>query len=208
MRVSALVLAAAAAALLAAGAAGRGSVLTIEASVLREPNSFFRQAWLRGVASQAPSGAAVEILVRECRATAFREAAGARVTPSRTWETRLAVWERTEYRARWGRELSPVVSVVPPILPAVEARPRGRFDVSLYAESPRSSFAGRPVVLQRLAPGGWVDVRTSTLKRGPDLRTFVTTFVVRTRGLTLRVLAPHATVRPCFRAGASAIFRS
>lgn len=62
-------------------------------------------------------------------------------------------------------------------------------------------------MLQHLSDDRWADVRRIRLKT-VDARSFEATFTVRTEGLTLRVLLPTRTARPCYNAGVSEIFRS
>ena len=66
---------------------------------------------------------------------------------------------------------------------------------------------GRLVEVQRKTGAGWLRVKRGRLVRTRD-GSFVTIFRVPTRGLTLRVFAPHATGAPCFSAAASNTWRS
>lgn len=202
-----LAVAVAAIAVVAASAAAR--IVTIEAEQFREPGAPWQSASIRGTAPTAAAGEAVELLVRECGAAAFRQVPGAQVTPAGRWEAKVTLWVRSAYRARWRDQVSPTIDVVPPLRPSVEQKPRRRFVVSVWAGTLAAATFNRKVVeLQRLGRAGWVRVQRARLRRGDSLRLFETTFVIRQRGLTMRVLAPEPTARPCYRAGTSTIFTS
>jgi hypothetical protein len=82
-----------------------------------------------------------------------------------------------------------------------------RVEVYTGYATPLQDLAGREVVLQRLSDGRFVDVRRRKL-RAVDARTFTTSFPLATRGLTMRVLLPTKSARPCYNAGASNVFTS
>jgi hypothetical protein len=112
------------------------------------------------------------------------------------------------FRARWKNHLSDPVTLRSPVRIVLIKRPQRRYLVRVLAES---NLSGRFVALQRLAGGGWTHVRRARLTSYGFAGSgggFETTFKVRKRGLTLRILVPERTVAPCHDATASQTFVS
>ena len=192
--------------------------VTLQVDVRFDPGTRTREITFSGRVSPGKAGEVVEVQAEECgRDRFYRLIAGTRTTAGGSWaldnETggvdMFQIPPNAYFRARSEGKFSNVVLVRVPIRPVARWNPRRRtVRVSVLAGGTGYSFRGRFVELQRDTGGGqWVTVRRARLRRS-SAGTFVTSFRVPTRGLTLRVFAPDATGAPCFGAGASNTWRS
>jgi hypothetical protein len=85
----------------------------------------------------------------------------------------------------------------------------GRFEVyvSRFSEV-LQDMRGRQVVLQRLQRGRWERVASSRLRTDAKTTSWVATFRVKAKGLTLRAIVPAKNARPCFNESATERFKS
>ena len=198
-----------------ASAALLPAVLPMDARIYRDQAS---QSLAIRFAGRVPASRAqrVTLLVRECSSRFYRQIGATTSIGAGTWEMTVGggygfpmAPSGSTYRARWNGRFTVPFAWRTQLVPGVTKLSGSRFRVTVYTgyASPLQDLRGRSVILQRLSDGRYVDVRSAVL-RLVDARTFTTTFAVPTRGLTLRVLAPTKTTRPCYNAGASAVFQS
>ena len=182
--------------------------ITIAAQVVQSTSTGACMVRLTGTVSSASAGEPVDILVKDCRSRFFRVVGGAQTTSGGEYQSELYLDVRGEYVARWRGQRSQGVTAIPKVIVGAVQTPGTRiWKAFIGAYGTGVSFQGREVELQRLAPSGWVRVRRAKLRR-EDFGNFSAIFKVPTRNLTLRVLAPSKTARPCFAAAASEVFRS
>jgi hypothetical protein len=192
--------------------------VTLRVDVRLDRGTMTREIRFEGRVSTGAAGEVVDVQAKECgRNRFYRLIAGTRTLSGGSWaldnETSgvdmFNIPPNAYFRARWKGTYSNVVLVRVPLTVWAKWNPRRRtVRVTVTSSGTGYSFRGRCVELQRDTGGGqWVTVRRARLSRSPA-GTFVTTFRVPTRGLTLRVFAPDATGAPCFRAGASDTWRS
>jgi hypothetical protein len=120
------------------------------------------------------------------------------------------VYSGTVFRARWNGSYSKPWNWQVLALPKVARVAGSRTWVAhVLPATPWGDvgYAGKPIELQRLTPGGWKLVRTAKLARRPSGRwgsyNFEARFTVPTRGLRLRAYLPDESAAPCFKAGGS-----
>ena len=214
----ALVLCAVSLASAAAAASGSRSAdeITLRVDAPFDPAVGTRNISFSGRVSSGKAGEVVEIQAKECgRNRFYRLVAGTRTVgggsfalPNQTGGSNILA--NAYFRARWNGNFSNVVLVRMPAQVWARWNPRRRtVRVSVSAWTTGHNFRGRYVELQRDAGGGqWVTVRRARLSRTRTTGLFGTAFSVPTRGLTLRVFAPAATLAPCFNAGTSQTWRS
>ena len=203
------------AAMLAAAASAAAPLLPMTGRFVPTAHGVPASILLSGRLPTEAAGEQVWILGRDCMYRHYRQITGTRSLRGGLWEATLGgsfgkpddMSSGMTYRARWRGRLSVLWTFRWRVHPAVVKLRGNRIQVTVHNDGPLQSFARKPVVLQRLSGGEWVRSATARL-RTVDARTFRATFVVRTRGLTLRALVPQETARPCFNAGASANFTS
>ena len=193
----------------AAIAAIRPAVLPMQARVFVEQPSQSLAIQFSGRVPGARNGDRVVMLVRDCQSRHFRQVGG-------TWTVQGGgsggvplAGSGSTYQARWrGRPTAPFTfrTRLKPFIWKYNATEFGTW-IALAFEDPLVALGGRAVAVQRLTENGWVTIRTLRL-RTENVRRFEARFTVATPGLTLRVLAPTPTARPCYNAGASDIVRS
>jgi hypothetical protein len=182
--------------------------ITIAAQVVQSTSNGSRMVRLTGQVANGNAGERVDVLVKECRSRFFRVVGGAQTTTGGTYEAQVYLDVRGTYVARWRGSTSPGVTATPMLIVGAVQTPGTRiWKAFVSAWGSGESFGGREVVLQRLADSGWVTVRRGKLRR-EEFSNFSTVFKIPTRGLTMRILAPAKTARPCFRAGVSEVFQS
>lgn len=162
-----------------------------------------------GAISSGAANEYVAVLGQKCGAPFSTAVAGAQTHAGGGWETDTYLGGASAtYRARWQDDLSAPVTFRPALVPQVKKLGQGRYRVTVFPYAPENrpqNMKGRPVVLQRLAAGQWITVRTARLGSPPA---YSATFTVPTQGLTLRVLLSAKSALPCFSAGVSKTFRS
>jgi hypothetical protein len=179
-----------------------------------------------GTVSSRSSDEVVDVLARDCGARGERLVASARSGPGGGWrvETLISqgplwfssgVFSGTTFRARWKDDYSaPVVWRVPPAMQVARISGTRKWVVHVFPATPTGAVGlkGKRVELQRLAPSGWVRVRSATLTRKASLRwgafNHQATFTVPTRKLRLRAFLPAASAAPCYLPGGTAPWRS
>jgi hypothetical protein len=185
-----------------------GPPITIAAQVVQNTNTGARMVRLTGQVANGNAGERVDVLVKDCRSRFFRVVGGAQTTTGGAYEARVYLDVRGTFVSRWRGKRSAGVTAVPMLIVGAVQTPGTRiWKTVVGAWGTGESFAGREVVLQRLADSGWVPVRRARLRR-EEFGNFSTIFKIPTRGLTMRILAPTKTARPCFRAGVSEVFQS
>jgi hypothetical protein len=163
---------------------------------------------LTGQVASGNAGERIDVLVKECRSRFFRVVGGAQTTTGGAYEAQVYLDVRGTFVARWRGNKSAGVTATPMLIVGAVQTPGTRiWKAFVSGWGSGESFAGREVVLQRLADSGWVTVQRGKLRR-EEFSNFSTIFKVPTRGLTMRILAPTKTARPCFRAGVSEVFQS
>ena len=182
--------------------------LTMEGRLYRAPNAQLEVVQLRGTVPNARAGERIEILAKECLYEHYRVVGGTQTFAGGRWETEVPLSSASSIVARWrGRRTAPFKATPRVQVFLAHAEGSRQWKAGISAFFTPINFNRRFVELQRLSPAGWVRVRRARLHR-EEFGNYTATFVVRTRGLTMRVLAPGKTTRPCFRPGASEIFRS
>lgn len=191
------------------------AVLPMETQVYRESASQSLAIRFTGRLPVAAANERVVLRVRECNARFFRQVGGARTGAGGMWQMEVGGGygfpfspSGSTYVVRWkDRATSPFTwrTRISPGVTKVGAR--ARVEVNTGYATPIQNLTGREVILQRLSDGRYVDVRRAKL-RALDARRFTATFALGTRGLTMRVLVPTRTARPCYNAGASGTFTS
>lgn len=143
------------------------------------------------------AGEYVEILERECGSAHFRVANGASTVAGGFWEkNEMFFFTTVTYVARWNGRLSDEVIVRSPlyVLPFPLKNRRWRIAVNTRIQS----MAGRTIVLQRkTADDTWARVRSVKLGPGRYFGSYEAIVRIPTHGLTMRVLVPQASARPC-----------
>jgi hypothetical protein len=165
-----------------------------------------------GVISSGSANEYVAVVHQKCgNRSSTRTIAGATTRDDGSWEVIPPDYDPAPqsgtFRARWNGGLSEPVTLRPPVRVLIAKLRARRYHVSVLADS----LGGRFVALHRLAGGRWEHVRRMRLvaSRAPDGSTVYTaTFAIRTRGLTLRILAPKKTAAPCHLPAASETFIS
>ena len=200
--------------------------VTIEVRTYVNSRTGARTKAFSGRIASGAAGELVELLARECGTRFDRLVHGTRTRAGGVWEMEIPpsdpsgvyaypgpIGSGAAYRARWNRRYSERIVVRYPLPVWVAKTGSNRYLATVSTLDAMQDVRRRFVELQRLAGGRWVRVRQARLRRIPASErvqpyTFGATFVVRTRGLTLRVLAPVRTTRPCYDAGVSETFRS
>jgi hypothetical protein len=164
------------------------------------------------VANQA-AGEKVEVEFRRCEFGGWRLVGGATTASGGAWFVEIRSFPGGGsgfWRARWRNETSNVIRDLHPFQYNGYTDRRGRLSFTFYAGDSTQYMGGRAVQLQRkTAAGTWVLVRTTRLTRIRGYGyVYRATFVVRTRGLRLRLFVPARTAAPCFRAWAGPEIRS
>lgn len=173
---------------------------------------------LAGRVPTTAAGERVTILAKDCPTGFWRQLRITQTLVGGGWEVTLAgpygkpdefpTSGRT-HRARWRDRWSVPFTYRERLRAGVKKVADGRYRVSVGV--PVSvSLARKPVVLQRATESGWANVRMARLSlvAGTGGLVYSTIFVVRQSGLTLRVLVPLKTARPCYNPGASSNFES
>lgn len=182
--------------------------ITIAAQVVQNTNNGSRMVKLTGQVASGNAGERIDVLVKECRSRFFRVVGGAQTTTGGAYEAQVYLDVRGTFVARWRGNKSAGVTATPMLIVGAVQTPGTRiWKAFVSGWGSGESFAGREVVLQRLADSGWVTVRRGKLRR-EEFSNFSTIFKIPTRGLTMRILAPTKTAKPCFRAGVSEVFQS
>jgi hypothetical protein len=187
-------------------------------SVTMQAERFYEQefgVWRLRFTGTIPSGAAgeyVAITRRGCGFSAFTAIGGATTTEGGQYEAipRSGLPPQSGvFRALWRGRVSDSVTLRSPVqLNVIKQQRAKRYVVTIIAES---NLSRRFIALQRLAGGLWTHVRRARLasvSAGGSGGIFRGTFVVRKRGLRLRVFVPRATVGACHDPTASPIFVS
>jgi hypothetical protein len=191
------------------------AVLPMTASVYKDQPSQSFAIRFTGRVPATAGGQSVRLLVRECQSRFSRQIAGTQTAIGGTWEIIVGggigfpLASGSTFQARWnGRTTAPFTwrTRIHPFVTKL-ASSRFRVTISTGYGMPLQNFARRTVLVQRLNEGKYVRLRPLRLT-AVDARTFAATFRIPTAGLTLRVLAPTKTTRPCYNAGASNAFHS
>jgi hypothetical protein len=141
----------------------------------------------------------VTVLSQRCGQQSFTAFTGASTEEGGFWHVDAYQPGSAVYRARWKNQLSrPVtIAVRAPVRINLTKLPGRRFRVWAFAET---NMSGRFIALQRLSGGRWIHVRRARLASAGSAGTavrFEATFVVRKRGLRLRIVVPAKTAAPC-----------
>jgi hypothetical protein len=192
----------------ASAAAAADALVTMEGRIVREPNMQAQSVRLSGTVPSPRAGERIEILAKECLSAYYRQVAGTQTVAGGQWQAEVPLSSASAIVARWrGRRSAPFKAT--PRIEVFLAHDEGtrRWTAGVSSFLTPANFSRRVVELQRLGPAGWVRVRRARLRRAV-FASYSTTFFIPTRGLTMRVLVPDRTARPCFRASTSEIFRS
>ena len=182
--------------------------ITIAAQVFQSTSNGSRMVKLTGQVANGTAGQRIAVVVTACGGWFCGGGGGAQTPTGGTYEAQVYLDVRGTYVARWHGNKSPGVTATPMLIVGAVQTPGTRiWKAFVSAWGSGESFGGREVVLQRLADSGWVTVRRGKLRR-EEFSNFSTVFKIPTRGLTMRILAPAKTARPCFHAGVSEVFQS
>ena len=208
-RLSGVALALLAAATLTSSVGARAQTVTLSVQRFFHQQTQLHQFHFSGAVSSGKSGEYVTVLIRKCGQSFETSVAGASTRENGLWGAGPSVPLQAgsgTYRARWKRDVSPPVTLRPPIGVEAERRRGGRVRVAVTAWEVAHNLSGRAVVLQRLRAGKWSDVRQAKLRRaagGSYWPQYVATFTYRERGAVLRATVPANTVGKCFKPGAT-----
>jgi hypothetical protein len=164
-----------------------------------------------GVISSGATNEYVAVMHQRCGSAFSTAIGGATTTEGGAWEAiprRGVPPQSGTFRARWKDQLSRPVTLRAPVRILLSKLPGRRYRVRVLADS---NLNGRFVALQRLAGGRWTHVRRSRLVAAGQEGYgggFDATFLVRKRGLRLRIYVPRKTAAPCHDPAASDIFVS
>jgi hypothetical protein len=167
----------------------------------------------RGRISRRRANEYVAVQQRKCGLDFATSVAGASTRADGSWVVSSSVPTSTSatYRARWSGRLSKPITVRPPIGIRLTKLTPQRYRVEVSTTDARQNIAGRFVELQRLAAGSWTRVRRTRLAVPPlagEIGSYTATFVVRTRGLRMRIAVPERSAAPCFTANVTQTFVS
>jgi hypothetical protein len=189
-----------------------------EQGLTMQVERFYEQefgVWRLRFTGTIPSGAAgeyVAITRRGCGYSGFTAIGGATTTEGGRYEAipRFGLPPQSGvFKALWRGRVSDAVTLRSPVrLNVIKQTPKRRYVVTIVAES---NLSRRFVALQRLTGGRWTHVRRARLvpaSAGGFGGVFRATFVVREKGLRLRVFVPAATVGVCHDPTASPTFSS
>jgi hypothetical protein len=163
----------------------------------------------QGRLSSPSAGEYVAVMHRKCGQSFATAVAGATSEAGGIWgasPTVSLVAGSGTFQARWKNDLSPLVTLRPPIDVRAEPRRDGTIRVVVTTYEVLQDLRGRTVVLQRLNRGTWSNLQRARLKKDPRSSywsSFVATFTFRDRGVALRAAVPAKTAGPCFKAGAT-----
>lgn len=174
---------------------------------------------LSGTVASGKAGETIGVELRVCTYDFYRLVGGTQTTDGGVWHATSSSREELGwrpdfepgigwYRARWeGHYSKPVLVRWPLTYGYWDIRGR-RFIFEYDLGQIGQSLHGKPIDLQRKTQDGrWVRIQRARLVRLRGSR-FRVSFVVRTRGLTLRVFVPAKTAAPCFLPGPGPEFRS
>jgi hypothetical protein len=192
----------------AAPAAAR---VTLEIERFYDDDCFCYYLRFRGVVSPPARNEYVAVMLRECGLSFATSVAGASTRANGSWVAKSTVASNSSatYWARWGGRLSKPVTVRPQMSIRLTKLGAKRYRVTVNKGEVRQKMVGRFVELQRLAAGSWTRVRRARLAADPGaFGSFSATFVVRTRGLRMRIAVPDKSAAPCFATTLSQTFVS
>jgi hypothetical protein len=165
----------------------------------------------RGVISPRKGAEYVAVMQRKCGLNFPTAVAGDSTRWDGHWEVTSTIRSDSSatYWARWKGHLSKRVTVRPRMGIRLSKVSTQRYHVTVNTRDVQQKMAGRFVELQRLASGRWTRVRRIRLNTVPRaFGSFSATFVVRKRGLTLRIVVPERSAAPCFTTTLSQTFVS
>jgi hypothetical protein len=207
----ALAVAAGLSAITSTKAASAEETVTLVVDTVYDPDCYCYRLQFRGVISPRRPREYVAVTQRKCGFNFATSVAGASTRADGSWEAKSAVASTSSgtFRARWGDHLSRPVTVRPEMGMQLTKVSAQRYRVTVSTRDAQQKMAGRFVELQRLAAGSWRRVRRSRLARDAALLgSFSATFVVRTRGLRMRIVVPKKSAAPCFKSTISQTFFS
>lgn len=185
--------------------------MTLELDRVYDPECYCYRLRFRGAISPPGANKYVAVTQRKCGFNFATSVAGASTRADGSWVAKSSVAPSSSatYRARWGRRLSKPVTVRPKMEMRLTKLLAKRYRVTVSTGDAQQELTGRSVELQRLAAGRWTRVRRARLDadRGA-FGSFSATFMVRTRGLTLRIVVPEKSAAPCFAKTLSQTFVS
>ena len=141
----------------------------------------------------------VTVVAQRCGQSGFTSFTGSSTDEGGEWHVDAFQPGSGVYRARWKDNLSRPITIAlrTPVQINLTKEPRNRFRVWAFAQT---NLNRRFIALQRLSGGRWVHVRRARLTSAGyagSIGRFETTFVVRKRGLRLRIVVPAKTAAPC-----------
>lgn len=189
----------------------RAAPQTVTLSVQRffHEGTQLHQFHFSGAVSSGKSGEYVTVLLRKCGQSFETTVGGTSTRENGLWGTGPSVPLQAgsgTYRARWKKDVSPLVKLRPPITVEAETLRGGKIRVKVTAWEVSHDLRGHAVVLQRLRGGTWSEVQRSKLRKDPAgglWISYVATFTYGARGATLRAFVPAKSAAPCFTRGAS-----
>jgi hypothetical protein len=152
----------------------------------------------------------VTVLARRCGQSSFTSFTGSSTDEGGEWHVDAFQPGSGVYRARWNDRLSsPVtISLRAPVQINLTKLPGKRFRAWVFAQT---NLNRRFIALQRLSGGRWVHVRRTRLASAGfagSIGRFEAVFVVRKRGLRLRIVVPAKAAAPCNAGAATETFVS
>lgn len=162
-----------------------------------------------GAVSSGKSGEYVSVVLRKCGQKFATAVAGTSTRENGLWGAGPNVVLQAgsgTYRARWKKDVSPPVTLRPPIGVEAERLEGGKIRVTVTTWEITQELRGRTVVLQRLAGGKWRDAQLAKLRKDPTADfwiSYVATFTYRAKGASLRAAVPATTAGKCFKPGAT-----
>lgn len=211
-RLRVVAVAVAAAALAASSTTSASSVrksVTLEVDRVFDDECYCYLLRFRGVISPRAGAEYVAVTQRKCGLNFATSIAGASTRWNGYWEVTSTVRSDSSatYRARWKGRLSRPVTMRPHMGIQLVKLSAQRYRVTVNTRDVKQEMTGRSVELQRLATGRWARVRRLPLAVDATLfGSFSATFVVRARGLRMRIVVPKNSAAPCFERTISPTF--
>jgi hypothetical protein len=195
------------------GAAAPADEVTLRVERFFDPMCNCIRARFSGAVANGRAGEYVTVMEQRCGARFSTAMAGATTGPGGLWEALPSTYytaaplQPGTFRARWKTHLSEPVAFRPPLRVTVRRELSGRFLTLVPAHA---TLRGEFLELQRLVGGQWKRIKYLRIspKKISYGGSYWATFAVRTKGWTLRVVAPPETTAPCYTAGATQTFRS
>lgn len=199
----------------ASGAAQAGPSVTLSVFRIYDSGNRIHKFRFRGSISSRAAGEYVTVMQQKCGYSFATAIGGTQTEPGGLWEVETSYaprpgFDTSTYFARWESARSQPVKFRGKLSMSVTKLAPGRFRVYVWRGGDAlQDMTGRHVVLQRLVGERWTRVAAARLRIDPQqYSSYAATFMVKTRGWTLRALVPAKNARPCFNQSTTERFKS